>query len=133
MLVWLLGLILGKVWCVTKVLKLSIADFASNCDTVKLTIFYTGKKKDVSWHIMLRKVIGNMTFWVTKYIWIGIILDVSYYISKQLGNLSRIMPVPMNFLLEMSCLQLHFLFMILQEISLSSLRCQLLTIARKRK
>ena len=49
------------------------------------------------------------------------LLDVSYYISKKLGNLSRIMPVPMYFLLEMSCLQLHFLLMILQETSLLSL------------
>ena len=31
---------------------------------------------------------------------------------KQIGNLSRIVPVPMYFLLEMSCLQLHFLFVI---------------------
>ena len=42
---------------------------------------------------------------------------------KQIGNLSRIVPVPMYFLLEMSCLQLHSLFVIavLQEILLLSL------------
>ena len=70
---------------------------------------------------MCRKVIGNMTFWVTNTYELAPFLDVSYYISKQLGNLSRIMPVPMYFLLEMTCLQLHFLFMTLQETSLLSL------------
>ena len=79
------------------------------------------KKKEVSWHIMCRKVIGNMTFGIQNAYELAPFLDVSYCISKQLGNLSQIMPVPIHFLLEMSCLQLHFLFMILQETSLLSL------------
>ena len=44
MLVLLLGLVLVRVRCVTRVLKVSIADFALNCNTLKLTIFATVTK-----------------------------------------------------------------------------------------
>ena len=32
------------------------------------TLEASQEKKDVSWHIMRRKIVGNMTFWVTKYV-----------------------------------------------------------------
>ena len=58
-----------------------------------------------------------MTLWVINTCELAQFLDVSYYISKQLKNLSRTVSIPKYLLPEMSCLQLHFLFMILEETS----------------